>query len=453
MTARSERPTMIRQFRALQRRFGSDRPGLQLIAVEDAAIPVTVIRADTLAQEKKELPITEEFTLRFIYEGVDEPGEIAAYLGLDATHILDAAAEQLSEGHIRRTAGDRLALNPIGVEVVSTLAATKPVLRQLPVAFDRLTWKLADYPERALIQKKEAQERGLTLLPAARNAHIGLDDVTPAEFNRLLKAESQDRLQVLRIHKVQVKRHLYLPVELLIYGDETRSEIELAVCIDDDLAEDHGIALDRIGAVDRLGLKLAAAEPRPVLEDELEIQRSGREDTNSDEVVADSPAEEARSGVTGLVRSISVFEHADLLTEALDTAKTRLLIISPWVKNAVVTTDFIARLEKRLRAKVQVTIAHGIGDNDDDSNASALRRLQNLAARYDNFDFVRLENTHAKILIFDDCWVSTSFNWLSFRGDPDRTYRMEEGTLVAMPKKVQEAYERYLALINEQKRA
>jgi hypothetical protein len=35
-----------------QRRFANARPGLQLIAVEDAAIPVTVVRADVLAQEK-----------------------------------------------------------------------------------------------------------------------------------------------------------------------------------------------------------------------------------------------------------------------------------------------------------------------------------------------------------------------------------------------------------------
>ena len=154
-----------------------------------------------------------------------------------------------------------------------------------------------------------------------------------------------------------------------------------------------------------------------------------------------------------MVTSVSVFEHADLLNEALETAKQRLLIMSPWVRNAVITTDFIAKLEKRLRAKVQVTIAHGIGDNDLGSDESALKRLSNLAKRFENFTFVRVANTHAKILIFDDQWVTTSFNWLSFRGDPNRTYRMEEGTLVKVPAKVQERYEHYLAVIEDQKRA
>lgn len=68
------------------------------------------------------------------------------------------------------------------------------------------------------------------------------------------------------------------------------------------------------------------------------------------------------------MRSVSVFEHADLLAEAHLSAVHRLLIIAPWVKSAVANTDFIAKLEKRLKAGVEVTIAHGIGDDDRGSD-------------------------------------------------------------------------------------
>ena len=439
---------MTRQFQILQRRFGDARPGLELIAVENAAIPITVLRADVLAQEKKDLPITEAFTLRFVGLGVDTTDDIASFLGLEQVHILEAAAAQLSENHLRRRDdGRRLALTPIGTEVVRNLAATQPVLKQLPVAFDRLTWSLADYPERVLIEKKEAQERGMTILPAARNARIGLEDVTPSGFNALLKA---DRLQVLRIHKVAVKKHRYLPVLMLVYADQNRQELELAICIDDELATAHGLALDGIEAVDRLGLSLGKPEPRPVLDDELESQRTT--DTPID-LAGESAAGSTPlgSGVTSLVRSVSVFEHADLLAEALSTARERILIIAPWVKQAVVNTDFVAKLEQRLRAGVTITIAHGYGVDDRGSDEFVLNRLKNLAGRYDKFTFVRVKNTHAKILIVDDTWVSTSFNWLSFRGDSDRTYRMEEGTLVCIPDRVEQEYARYLALIAEQR--
>lgn len=449
---------MSRYFTSLQRRFGGARPGLQLIAIEDAAVPVTMIRADTLAQERTELPVTEAFALRFVKLGVDTPAEIAEYLGLDSAHVLDAVAAQIADGHLFRIhGGKRLALSKTGTDAVTTLAATRPVLRQLPLAFDRLTWRLADYSERNLISKREAQDLGMTILPASRHARIGNDDVTPSEFNRLLRKSNNDRLQVLRIHKVVTRKHLYLPVQLLIFGDEGRRELELAVLLDDELVADHGVALEKIGAVERLGLKIEPADPRPRLDAELEEQRS----------VASHPYAGADVDVVGItseeqdpldvsassrVRSVSVFEHADLLAEALTIAKERLLIISPWIRGAVVNTDFLSKLEKRLRAKVNVTIAYGIGDDDSGSDERALRRLKNLADRYNNFEFARLSNTHAKILIFDDTWVSTSFNWLSFRGDPDRTYRMEEGTLVAIPRKVQQQYRQYLAMIRDQKR-
>lgn len=462
MTALLGRPTMSRYFTSLQRRFGGARPGLQLIAIEDAAVPVTMIRADTLAQERTELPVTEAFALRFVNLGVDTPAEIADYLGLDTAHVLDAVAAQIADGHLSRThGGERLALSKTGADAVTTLAATRPVLRQLPLAFDRLTWRLADYSERTLISKKEAQDLGMTILPASRHARIGNDDVTPSEFNRLLKKSNNDRVQVLRIHKVVTRKHLYLPVQLLIFGDEGRRELELAVLLDDELVADHGVALEKIGAVERLGLKLEPADPRPMLDGDLEEQRSvtsypstGPESEDGAEVVDVASERQESLGVsaTSLVRSVSVFEHADLLAEALATAKRRLLIISPWIRGAVVNTEFISKLEQRLRAKVDVTIAHGIGDDDTGSDERALRRLQNLADRYDNFEFARLSNTHAKILIFDDIWVSTSFNWLSFRGDPDRTYRMEEGTLVAIPSKVQQQYEQYQAMIRDQRR-
>jgi hypothetical protein len=288
----------------------------------------------------------------------------------------------------------------------------------------------------------------MTILPAARNARIGLGDVTPSGFNALMKG---DRLQVLRIHKVAVKKHRYLPVKLLVYGDQSRRELELAVCIDDDLAIEHGLALDRIEAVERLGLSLGEVEPRPVLDEELESQRTTDSSAESAEGADHGDQFSASSGATSLVRSVSVFEHADLLAEALSEAKHRLLIIAPWVREAVVDTDFIGKLEQRLRSGVEVTIVHGFGPDDRGSDESALNRLSNLAARYDKFTFVRVKNTHAKILIFDEIWVSTSFNWLSFRGDSERTYRMEEGTLVNIPARVDKEYTRYLALIGEQR--
>ncbi len=450
---------MSSSFQILQRRFGDERPGMQLLAVEDAAVPVTIVGADVLAQERKPLPIVEEFVLRFVELGVESPEDVSGLLGLDTEQVIEAAAIQVSDGHLRRREAVRgLSLTPQGVEVVRDLAATQPVLRQLPVVFDRLTWQLSDPPRSSLITKKEAQERGLTLLPAAQNARIGLGDITADGFNALLRARDgrERRVEILQVRKLSPNTHRFLPVKLLVYGDAARGELGLAVCIDGELASGHGLALDSIDAVARLGLSVAEPEPRPLLEDELEVQRV--DSVGVAELVTGEPPDGADVDLPAqlladlAVRSVSVFEHADLLAEAVSGASKRLMIISPWVRSAVVNTDFVGQLERRLRAGVEVTIAHGYGDDDSGSDDYALKRLRNLASRFaGKFDLARLKNTHAKILIFDDSWVNTSFNWLSFRGDPSRTYRMEEGTLVSIPNRVDDAYGRYRALIEEQR--
>ena len=51
------------------------------------------------------------------------------------------------------------------------------------------------------------------------------------------------------------------------------------------------------------------------------------------------------------------------------------------------------------------------------------------------------------VLIFDDTWVNSGFDWLSFRDQPTRTYRPEEGTLVRDMAHVDEQYNRYVELI------
>ncbi|MFE1443929.1 hypothetical protein [Streptomyces sp. NPDC058739] len=48
--------------------------------------------------------------------------------------------------------------------------------------------------------------------------------------------------------------------------------------------------------------------------------------------------------------------------------------------------------------------------------------------------------------------MTTSFNWLSFKGDPERTYRMEEGSLVRNRQHADAKYARFLELIAEGRR-
>ena len=144
--------------------------------------------------------------------------------------------------------------------------------------------------------------------------------------------------------------------------------------------------------------------------------------------------DEAEAALSRLaVRLLEVHEHPALLSDALATAQERLLIVSPWIRAAVVNDAFIASLESLIKQNVQVTIAYGIDDGRQGSGSDrvAEQRLNELAASNGNFRFVRLGDTHAKILLVDQRFVVvTSYHWLSFRGDPNRPFRDERGTLV-----------------------
>jgi hypothetical protein len=424
----------------------------------DAAVPVTILRVDVLAQERKPLPLLDEFILRFVHAEVRDVDEIAALLGLQREQVVSTVADQISSNNLTRSWDGHLHLTAVGLEAARNLAAVQPVLTQLNVPFDRLVWDAQDYARSSLIKKRDAQEAGLDLLPAKKNARVDLNDLTVERFNELVESRG-DRMrqaEVLRIRKIASQNiHLYMPAQLLVYGDVDSGEVELGLCIEGDLRPAHGLELAAADAVLKLGISVAPADPRPTLAPELEEQRVSSEQVDVIRAAGEQPpASEGPAPDSSpkrvddiAVRSVGVHEHPQLLSQALNGAKKRLLIIAPWVKGAVVTTDFIAAVERRLRAGVEVHIGHGYGPDDSGSDDFALRKLTNLAARYDKLRVVRLQNTHAKILIFDDQWITTSFNWLSFKGDPSRTYRMEEGTLVQIPSEVDKAFQRYVGVL------
>lgn len=442
----------------IRRRFGDQRPGLQLISVVDAALPVTILRVDVLAQERKPLPLLEEFILRFVLAGVREIDEIAGLLGLQRDQVVSTVADQISSNNLTRAANGELGLTKLGLEAARNLAAVQPVLTQINVPFDRLVWNAQDYARASLIKKRDAQEAGLEVLPAKKSSRVDVNDLTVERFNELVESRNDRtrKVEVLRVRKIASQNlHLYMPAQLLIYGDPESGEVELGLCVDGDLQPAHGLELAAADAVVKLGITVARPEPRPTLAPELEELRVASDQIEIIRVAGEQapkgvaePADMPKRVQDIAVRSVDVHEHPQLLAKALNGAKKRLLIIAPWVKGGVVNTDFVAAVERRLRAGVEVHIGHGYGPDDSGSDDFALRKLTNLAARYDKLRVVRLQNTHAKILIFDDLWITTSFNWLSFKGDPNRTYRMEEGTLVQIQNEVDKAFERYVGILD-----
>jgi hypothetical protein len=146
-----------------------------------------------------------------------------------------------------------------------------------------------------------------------------------------------------------------------------------------------------------------------------------------------------------------------LFSRALNEAKSRLMIISPWIKDRLMESHWV-KIENLLRRKVSVYIGFGMperrGDEANergDNGERTLDFLQRMAATYPRYmHLVKFGDTHAKVLLKDsDTLVAGSFNWMSFGGfdtisGGKRVLREEISIYVSDPAEVEKMFQRYL---------
>ncbi|MBK6870734.1 MAG: hypothetical protein IPG94_04860 [Kineosporiaceae bacterium] len=388
-------------------KFERSRPSLNLICIEDGALPFSWAMLDVLAQERKPLPLLDEFVLRSLEAGLQGEVDISLLLGLDEELVSGTVATLMQRDYVvRRQAADgRWRVTPLLSAQV--LLESCPQLRQSmcssalhSIVLDGpLPFKRSD-----LVSDRDAKDRGLRLLPGRPDELTDTDFAAPA-LNRLLSEQDDDngRVEILSVRKVSQRARLYLPVKLLVYADDSAKEVQIGVAIDGELSRSHELEIERIGGAQALGIIVETPASAPLEElpsavlarrvsaAEVQSLRLARPTSRVGQVSVDSFASEtdspdastAAEELAGLeVRSVGVHEHRGLLIEALQKAERRILIIAPWVKRAVVDTEFLALLERRLRRGVMVTIAHGYGSDDRGSDESSLRSLTNLQSRF-----------------------------------------------------------------------
>jgi phosphatidylserine/phosphatidylglycerophosphate/cardiolipin synthase-like enzyme len=187
----------------------------------------------------------------------------------------------------------------------------------------------------------------------------------------------------------------------------------------------------------------------PVFDQIIEVAEKKTTQKKSPEALISAP----------VIRDVDTFEHVIYLQKALKNARSRILIISPWIKGNVVNDVFISDLEDRIKKGVRVDVVYGYKNqlvrNTDEyrgSHKHALQKLYTLMKKYpQKMEIHELDDTHAKIMLFDDVVIKTSFNWLSFKGDPKRTYRFESGTYIEDPSHADDVYTQIVARLPDMK--
>lgn len=464
---------------AILTRLANARPGMCLVAHREVAVPLHKLTLDVVVQEEKSVPPIEEYVLRSVDAKVDTLDEIAAFLGLERRLIEVAVHDLWQRDNVDVIAG-RVRLTDTGRVVLTELVSRTPVRREVFVEFDRMLYEVIGPATAGRLKPVDVRDRGLDELPLPHGhakkpgvEDLEIEAVAPA-VKRWLKSEGMVS-EILAIRGVVQADRIFEEGMVLVYESDDGPDFNLGVAVDGRLSAAHEAALGEAGGAERMGIdfdalrrsrvdlsELAPAHLVAQAADDVTVRAVEREvealrkeqdasstplegETIADpEMVADALAD-ARARLEAIpIRRLRVYEHPPLLRRALTEAQDRLLIISPWISRAVVDDEFVGLLQLACKRHVQIHIGFGIGGDGPQQRPPDPHpegRLRGLAKAYDNFTLTELGNTHAKILIFDDVWATTSFNWLSFRGDPDRTYRQEEGLLVRIKEQVDAAYE------------
>lgn len=453
------------------------RPGYELAAFREAGLPVYVLTLRVLTLEKKPLGPIEEGVLRALQAGLSTVEQLVSFLGLSANVLNPVLAglmttEQVNYSRAEGEASAKVTLTTKGRTTLVGLSIVRPVERTVRVCFDALTKRILLVSPEQLYKPREMKELGFVEVPVGQAKRPDVGDISLQEFDRFLKLQRaglEGKGELLAIRKIERRELHFLGCVMAFYRSQAdRNEIDVAFWREDGPSLEHENRFRALGGPELVGAKLLTAE-RIVKESSSEVKPGIRvqSDGAAREATIDSPV--ARSGVSNevedpeTVQSLLCHQHPGLLRNALLNSRKHLLIISPWIRHQVVNWEFIASLEALLRANVTVHIGYGLDEGEGAGagkgapgqskipiTEKAKKDLEVLQAKYKNFHLVYVGNTHRKLLVSDDEFaVTTSFNWLSFKGDPRDKPRDEYGEMFRKKSQVEKRYKDGLALLEK----
>lgn len=474
----------------------SKRPGYRLVTYREVGLPFWDVPVRCRLLKHKTLGVLDEFTLRCVEAGLNISDDVARFLHLPA-EVTDAVMGRLVvKGHIiavpagRETATVHYVISESGKKACKDLAEITPEERTLRLAFDGLTRKYGHVEKSMRWRPRDLRQHDILEIPAfpVDPPAVGPDDTSAVSLvlRDVTETAKHDLITVMSLDGKREKFFLRA-IALVFESSDRPDEIQVQFAIDGRLSEDHALAFAKSEGRRKIGIIGSLRDAESTVDallgedllklraDEAEVAAIRRTAENyrsrllgfeervpgatdeQREPLVDLATEmagrldEAETALRGIpVRVLEVHEHRPLLLEALKSARERLMIISPWIRRAVVNDQFLTDLERLASSGVSVVIGYGIdGDGPaGDGDRLVERKLTDLAGRHENFRFVRLGDTHAKILIVDHSYaVVTSFNWLSFKGDPNRPFRDERGTMITIESEVDRLHSDYMTRI------
>lgn len=451
-------------------------PNSTLVKYYEAGIPQWHLESVLTMLKPKKLSILQEFILKFVASGINDVAEIRTFLGMNATSINNAVAVLQKDNLISVDIfQSKLKITEKGEDALKEAATIVPEDIEYPLFVDGLIGNVY-LDTRRLYTAKEL--RGFEIKPI--NAAVEKPTLDGLEYEDVKRAIvsfkkshafEQDRLEgdlqeVSDVMKTYVE---YKKVNVLVFMNKS-DDIEIQVYDGSVRNDEYSIELQKQynnhtnvfdfdshekedESEDEALLSILPQEiidsaksfsyKDSTLEREIsnlttqldEIKESDETDEKEKESATEKirflekKIEEMKNERKGADRILSTYDHRPLLLDALDNASNSVIIVSPWIRAGGLNYEIIGRIERALQRRTRVIIGYGISERED-NDRWILNQLNNIQKKPygKNLQLIRLSNTHEKVLIKDnEFMVITSFNWLSFKGDPNRGFRQETG--------------------------
>ncbi|MDE7252973.1 MAG: hypothetical protein K2O32_08535 [Acetatifactor sp.] len=452
-------------------------PNSNLVKYYEAGIPQWHMESILTMLKPKKISVLQEFILRFVSAGINEISAICKFLGIHISSVNKAVAILQKNGLLSVDIFySKLKLTKKGEEALKEAVTIVPEDIEYVLYVDGLLGNIYLNTGRKFYTQKELRNFDIkpinTDIDEPTLEYLVIEDVRRA-VNAYKKSHEEDKLEgdlqeVSGVEKAYVE---YKKVNVLVFMNNKSGDIEFQVYDGAMRNDEYGIALqkqyienakvlefDRKGELEEsdgnslinvlseeiIDSAKAFSYKNIMLDKEIsslstqikEIEDSSQDE---DEKQKESATERIRSlekkkdaienERKGADKILSTYDHRPLLLDALENAQNSVVIVSPWIKVGGLDNQILGRIEKALQRKTQVIIGYGIGKKED-SDKRILERLADIRKKKHGqyLKIMRLSNTHEKVLIKDnEFMVITSFNWLSFKGDPEKGFRQETG--------------------------
>lgn len=461
----------------LAKEYANSIHGFKLVKYFEAAIPIYKMELNFTLQKSKALTALQEFILKFVQADITNTNEICEFLGINESVVYNTIANLRAEDLLSVNIYDSdLKLTDKGREALKKASLIVPEDIVYPVYLDGMTKKLF-LDTRKFYTRKDVKNFEITPLIADVESPK-LIDVNFEELNReIIKFKKKmqysnnnlegDLVSINDLKKVYTE---YKKIFLLIYISEKSDNIELRIFEKSTRCQEYEtiilrmynentalINFDIMNKSDSVNNTVFLdVIPKEIVQEAKEfnqkLDKYSKEISDiktqlSEYTESIDESDEEKESKTQIIKSlqnqierlekekksahkiINTYDHRPLLLKALKESEEFVVIVSPWIRQSGTNKEIINLIDKAVQRNVNVYIGYGISEEEqsDRKIIEKLKTIQNKNYGY-RLKLISLNNTHEKVLISDNSFmVVTSFNWLSFRGDPNFGFRQETG--------------------------